>query len=285
MDINSLFSQPDSTKKTEINTSPNHISVFNTLSAQPLVYGLEQKNIDHRFIIQKDTPAVCSQKLIEKNINFGLLPTIDYEQGKGSWKIIPNLCIAARGPVKSVNLFFNKDMRGIKTIAIDNNSRSSYFLLKVLMQERYQIEPDYILMAPDLELMLKSADAALITGDLGLHYRAENNSCLDLGEEWFDFTGLPFVFAFWAGIENVLKPSDVQNIMKSSEIGRKSLDKIAAEYAINGSLSSDVYSNYLTKNICYDFGPEQRQGLEEFYRYCFYLSFIDHIPEVHSYEI
>jgi chorismate dehydratase len=52
-------------------------------------------------------------------------------------------------------------------------------------------------MAPDMEAMLADHDAALMIGDQSMRARKEGLLVMDLAEEWFGWTGLPFVFALW----------------------------------------------------------------------------------------
>ena len=49
--------------------------------------------------------------------------------------------------------------------------------------------------------MLDEADSALIIGDPALHIdpQASPFDVYDLGREWIEMTGLPMVFAVWAG--------------------------------------------------------------------------------------
>jgi predicted solute-binding protein len=97
-------------------------------------------------------------------------------------------------------------------------------------------------------------------------------------------TGLPFVYAFWAGHEMGIKKDDIEFVKKSYEIGRTKIEEISRTYAKNNPLSWEDYQNYLAQNIRYEFGVDEKEGLMEFYRYAFYFGLIEHIPELHFYE-
>ncbi|MGD9900061.1 MAG: menaquinone biosynthetic enzyme MqnA/MqnD family protein [Calditrichaceae bacterium] len=194
------------------------------------------------------------------------------------------MCFSSGFQVKSVMLFFKAELMNIKTIALDTSSRTSVALLKILLNEKYQISPEFIVMQPDLPEMLKRADAALIIGDKALHYQDEYPLFLDLGEEWFDMTGLPFVYAFWAGQDFALNSADVAAIIRSKEIGLQNIDEISMEFAKSNPKDWRFYRDYLTNNILYSFGEKEKEGLNEFYHYAFYLGLIEHIPELHFYE-
>ena len=83
-------------------------------------------------------------------------------------------------------------------------------------------------MEPKLERMLKEADAALIIGDPALRITPERLELeyLDLGAEWFRLTGLPMVFAAWAGKPGIPIEflSDIAS--RSYAFGKSRIDEI-----------------------------------------------------------
>jgi len=280
MDINNFFGKPE---QQDVKQKTRTISLVSYLNTKPLVYGLENNTVEHHFSLQKDVPSVCAQRLLEGEVELGIVPSIEYARAKGSWKIIPDLSIASQGAVKSVCLFFNTNMSRIGKIALDTSSRTSAALLKIILQERYELTPEFILLPPDLDTMLEAADAALIIGDKALQYSTEHTNYLDLGEEWSDMTGLPFVFAFWAGNELQMQEKDVKVIQESYQTGSQNIEKITRDFAKAHPMSWDFYYDYLTSNISYSFAEDEKAGLMEFYRYAFYFGLIEHIPDLHFY--
>jgi chorismate dehydratase len=283
MNIENLFNSHESKQKTK-EEKKKLLSLVSYLNTKPLVYGMEKLIVDHNFILQKDVPSVCASRLVEGEVDIGIIPSIEYANSRGNWRIIPDIALVSRQAVRSVCLFFKKDIKDIKTVALDTSSRTSSALLKILLQEKYELIPNYIVMAPDLKEMLKKADAALVIGDKALHYNADYPHLLDLGEEWYSLTGLPFVYAFWAGHELAISGKDVQAITESKQLGVQKIDEIARDYARNHPRNEEFYYNYLTKNIFYEFADEEKEGLSEFYKYAFYFGLIDYIPELHFYE-
>jgi len=260
------------------------VSLVSYLNTKPLIYGLERGLIKHRFEMQRDVPSVCARRLTEGDVELGIIPSIEFITGRGNWRIVPDLCIASRSSVTSVNLFFKSGLHKLKTIALDTSSRTSVALLKILLRERYQLSPDFIEMSPDLGQMLEKADAALIIGDKALNYQVDHKNYIDLGEEWHDLTGLPFVYAFWAGQEYSLTPPDILAILGSYRLGSDHLQEIAREFALDQPHGWELYFNYLDRHICYSFGPNEQNGLLEFYNYAFFHGLIGHIPELSFYE-
>ena len=287
MELNNLFgstSQEPSNEDAPTSYKVKNVSYVSYLNTKPLVYGLEKGLIRHEFNMQKDVPSVCAERLLQGEVELGLVPSIEYARSKGAWKIVPNLAIASNGPVASVALFFNQDIKRIEKVALDTSSRTSVALLKILLLEKFEIEPEFVVMPPNLVEMLKRADAALVIGDRALQYQTERPNHLDLGEEWTDMTGLPFVYAFWAGHDLSLTGEEVEILQKSYEIGGQNIEKISREYAVGKPQDWIFYRDYLTQNIVYKFSEDEKEGLMEFYHYAFYLGLIEHIPELHFYE-
>ncbi len=124
-----------------------------------------------------------------------------FELTRQDLEIIPGTGIACHGPVRSILLVSSRPAAQIRTLALDSSSRTSVELVRVILEHRYWVVPQTVSHAPDLEAMLRVADAALLIGDpaLRLDPAALPWHVYDLGAEWVEMTGLPMVFAVWAG--------------------------------------------------------------------------------------
>ncbi len=276
MDVNELFGKPSPSTPM---SSGRPVAVFSSLITAPLIYGMEKESAAYHLV--KDKPASCATRLQQGEVHLALIPSIDYALGKGGWLIVPDLCIGTKGAAKTACLFFNKDIHDFRIIAIDKIARSEEILLKILLNERYQNSPEYIYTDADLDAMLTKADAALLVGDAALQWQQNNPHYLDLGEEWLDFSGLPFVSAFWCGHELMMHQNDTERVQASFAFGQERIQAICEEFAKNHPLPVSECLNLFDKHIDYIFTEEQQEGLKEFYRYAFYLGYIDHIPELH----
>jgi predicted solute-binding protein len=142
-------------------------------------------------------------------------------------------------------------------------------------------------MAPSLVDMLAVADAALVIGDRALDAQ-EQASRMDLGEEWRRLTGLPFVYAFWAGRPGAVGPAGVRRLQRALDEGRRSLGEIARRRALSTGAPEKAarLEGYLRDNIVYTLGEEEQAGVREFYRRAHALSLIPAVPELrfHAHE-
>jgi predicted solute-binding protein len=243
------------------------------LNARPLVYGLDR---EPRFEIRYDIPSECARLLHEDRIDLGLIPSIEYLRGPGSYGIVPGPAVASRGSVASVALFTRREPADIRSIAMDTSSRTSVALAMVLARRAFGIAPRTIAMAPDLDAMLAQADAALIIGDYALFvdYEGAGVHKVDLGELWTRHTGLPFVYAFWAGRPDVVTPEDVALLQRARDAGVTHSDAVAREYFRDDPARQVIASSYLRDNIRYYLGHEEYAGLETFYRYAAELNLV-----------
>jgi len=244
------------------------------LNVAPIVHGLRD---DARFEIVRDVPSRIAELLHAGEIDLGMIPSIEY--AAGDYAIVSDIAIGSHGPVRSVCLFHRGPIEAVRRVALDSSSRTSVALLKILLRQRLGRDPEYVSMAPRIPEMLAAADAALAIGDPALYF---DEACerLDLGEAWTQSTGLPFVFAFWAGRPGALTGSDVERLRASLGAGRAALDSIASAYNGWGAGRRSENEAYLRSNIVYDLGEAQRAGLLEFYRRACGLGIIARVPEL-----
>jgi chorismate dehydratase len=154
----------------------------------------------------------------------------------------------------------------IGSVALDENSRTSAALVRMILKDRYGLEPVFRAAQANIEEMLAAADAALIIGDPALTVPREKYVVLDLAGEWLEMTGLPFVFAVWAARAAVATADLVAPFTASLATGLAELDAIVTETAAETGLAPAVLRDYFTRNLRYRMGPAEQAGLAEFLR-------------------
>jgi len=253
------------------------------LNARPLVYGLEAHE---QFQIRYDLPSECARLLHARETDVGLIPSIEALRGPAGYAIVPGPAITSRGPVASVAIYTKRDLRDIRTIAMDTSSRTSVALASVVLKRRFHVTPEAAPMEPDLAAMLARADAALIIGDtaLFLDHAAAGAMKIDLGEVWTDMTGLPFVYACWTGWPGALTREDVAALRRARDEGVAQSNAVAAAYYPDDTPRQAVARHYLRDNIRYFFGPDEREGLKTFYRYASELDLVSFDGSLQFYD-
>jgi chorismate dehydratase len=242
------------------------------LNTKPLVYGLEHQP---RFAVRFDVPSKCAALLHVGEVDLGLIPSIEYHRGE--YRIVPGIAIASRGPVCSVAMFARTPLAKIRRIALDTSSRASAGLLRVLCDERFGVHAEFIAHGPDISAMLEVADAGLLIGDPALftdHVKLGLEK-YDLGAEWTAMTGLPFVWAFWAGRPDAAAPDDCRALAAARDAGKRSVPEIAREYGAGDPHREAVAAHYLTDCIKFDLGGDHVAALTRYYASAARLGIID----------
>jgi chorismate dehydratase len=262
--------------------TPVRLGAVGYLNARPLVYGLDR---NPRFDVRYDLPSECARLLHAHEIDLGLIPSIEYLRGPRPYGMVLGAAVASNGPVKSVALYTRRDPRDIKTVAMDTSSRTSVALATILLRKMYKLVIEPVPMAPDLDLMLERADAALIIGDIALFldHEAAGVDKIDLGEAWTTATGLPFVYALWAGWPQAVTPDDVGALLRARNAGVAHIDDIAAAHASGDPVRQAIISRYLRDNIQYHV-DEAHEGLKAFYGYATELGLASYDGELRIYH-
>ncbi len=225
------------------------------------MHGPLQGRFDFRF----DLPARCAEALARDEAQIGLVPCAEIE--RLGLDFLPDVGIACEGAVRSILLFSKVPFREIRTFAVDSSSRTSVALSRILLRERYGVTPELRTQEPDVAAMLESSDAALVIGDPALRLEPEQLgwNWLDLGTEWTAWSGLPMVFAAWAGRSSALGiPGVREAFVESWHWGRDRMDEISALGEVDRGFPAPVGKAYLTESIQFELGPRHLEGLKLF---------------------
>lgn len=243
--------------------SPLRLGAVSYLNTKPLVYGLDAHR--DQFDVRFDVPAKCAELLHEGRVDLGLIPAIEYL--RGDYLIVPGVSIASDGDVATVAVFSRLPIDQVQTLALDLSSRTSVALTRVLCAKRWGIAPRFTPAEPDLDAMLKRADAALVIGDPAFDIDPEKHGVakFDLGGEWKALTGLPFVYAMWVGRPGVASPRHCRALEAAKDAGLAHLPEIAKQVA-NGDASLEQRALvYLRDNLKYGLGEAEQAGLRRFH--------------------
>ncbi len=241
------------------------ISLVHYLNSAPLGWAFLHGPFRGMFDVVPSSPARCADQLSSGEVDIGLIPSIEY-QLIPNLKIIPEVSISSLGEVRSILLIRHKKKQSIHSVALDNSSRTSVALVRILLETKMGIHPDYMPCPPDLDLMLSHCDAALLIGDAALKVPLENYNTSDLAAEWVEWQQKPFVCAFWACRPEAAISPDLNSVfLEAKDWGLKRRSEIARIYAEPLALPASFLEAYLINNIDYEMGPEHIEGLKKFH--------------------
>jgi len=227
-----------------------------------MLEGPQREQVDLSFSI----PSVCAEQVRRREIEIGLVPVA--EIARQGLETLPGVGIACFGAVRSILLFSRVPWRRIRSLAADAGSRTSVELARIVLRERFGIEPEIHQEQPNLHEMLTHADAALIIGDAALRLDPETLpiESLDLGAEWLDLTALPFVFAAWAGRPGIPVERLSKITRASYEFGKSRLSEIVRREHQSRGIAHELGERYLGHHIRFELGTKEQDGLDTFLR-------------------
>ena len=261
---------------TESKCEPVRIGAVSYLNTKPLIFGLENALGEHDEL-RLALPSELASELATGAIDIGLIPVVEYFQHP-EFQLVSDAVIACRGPVWSVRVFFRCEPSQVKTLALDEGSRTSAALIKVLFHQRFGFVPNTIELKMADDPVSAHADAVLVIGDRAMHpesFRPAFRSDWDLGQAWYEETGLPFVFAMWVARNRKFANDQWKLILeKTRDFGLLRVQEIAADSAEKYQLSVEQCQDYLTNFIRFFLRDDERAGLNEFRRRCEVLGLI-----------
>ena len=275
------------------------IAAIDFANPAPLMWDFEHSPLRDelltRYEIVSSTPSECARRLQAGTADIGLVPVAAYAETPRA-AIVPRCAIASLDHVQSILLVLrHRDgVRGVKRVALDTASLTSAAYTRIFFSKLWKTSPEFVAHAPDLEAMLRIADAALLIGDpalLALKDSAareartgERLDYLDLAHEWRIWTGTPWVSAFWTVREDAFGPRTVtrarliEDFEQSRDHGLAHLDDLAREWSARMPLSVEEMRAYLTENIYYFLDDACLEGLDRFYRYAVECGALARVP-------
>jgi chorismate dehydratase len=225
-----------------------------------MMHGPQRSDVHLRFEI----PSECARIVERGEVMIGLVPVA--EISRQQLDVVPGYGIACHGAVRSILLISRKPVRQIQTLAADSSSRTSVQLARVVLREVYGVTPKIVSRAPELDRMLQECDAALLIGDSALTldpYKLPFE-VLDLGAEWYALTGLPMVFALWAG-HVPGRMEQLSSVLDGScRFGCEHITDIVELEHERRHVSRELAHEYLTRYIHFRIGDTEWRGLETF---------------------
>ncbi|MCC6510585.1 MAG: menaquinone biosynthesis protein [Pirellulaceae bacterium] len=241
------------------------IGAVSYLNTKPLIHHLEQTLPGAELSL--DLPSRLATQLHQGQLDVALIPSIElFRSPNPDLSIVSDACIACRGPVWSVQLLFRKPPQQVKSLALDEGSRTSAALAQILLKQRCGIRPELRPLPIGSPAESADADAILVIGDRALRgWGSEFIEVWDLGDQWCRATELPFVFAMWVARPHVDLSGLALGLEAARDAGVASAQEIAQQQAARYGLSIEKCLEYFQKFLYFKLDMRQQQGLELFY--------------------
>jgi chorismate dehydratase len=241
-----------------------HIGAVTYLNTKPLVHGLDAMLPQAR--ISYDLPSRLADRLSRGELDLALVPSIELA-GHSDWRIVSDACIGCKGPVLSVKLLFRVPVKEVRTLALDEGSRTSAALAQVLLWKIHQVQPQLEPLPIGGELDSTDADAVLLIGDraIGVDEQAFIE-VWDLGDQWCRWAKRPFVFAMWV-VRADVETDAVEHVLEAArDHGCDQFVQIARQQSKVMHLEQQLILSYFENNLNFHLGPEERDGMDYFFQ-------------------
>ncbi len=262
-----------------IRSSPAlRLGAVNYLNTKPLVYGLDE--LLPQGEVSYDLPSRLADSLAKEELDIALVPSIELAEHP-EWRVVSNACIGCQGPVLSVKLLFRTPPSEVRTLALDEGSRTSAVLAQILLSELHGVRPKLTSLPIGEGPKDSRADAVLVIGDRAI--RSEEDEFVevwDLGDRWCRWSELPMVFAMWVARPGVIANEASIALEAARDAGCRHFTEIADQQAKRMNLPVELIEEYLSKNLYFHLAKEQLLGLELFYQHATNLGLIHAPPRV-----
>jgi len=243
-------------------------------NVDPVYWLFDEQKMPEWVEVIKADPSTLNKMMINGALDLGPVSSVAYARHSDKWDLIPGLCISCAGPAMSVILASKGSLAQLNNapLYLSNESTTSSQLLRLIM-ERENLSPQYKNWAPGQQDRLPGdAMGGLLIGNTALNW-IHYQKCpffLDLGQYWYEWTGLPFVFAVWVARKDktpilaryLNKLEELFN--ESLKLALSSLESLATRVAHDLRLPLDMIRAYF-QTLNYRMGTKEWEGMRYFF--------------------
>lgn len=268
--------------ETTMNQHRKKIGAVSYLNTKPLVAGLEA--VGERYELIFDLPSRLADRLASGELDVALIPSVEATLNP-DYRIVSDACIGCCGPVWSVKLLSKVPPQQIKTLALDEGSRTSRALTRVILANKYDCRPELSNLSMEDDWRDAKTDAVLVIGDRAMKLDGGSfEHQWDLGEAWNQWTGLPFVFAMWVAREEDQLDFLSGLLSDARDRGLQQLDHLVSENHTPYGLSREQCEDYLKNRLHFWLGAEEKKALSLFFDYASKLSIVPQDTELEFHD-
>jgi chorismate dehydratase len=236
------------------------------LNTAPLIWSFQHgTRCDLVQLVTDTAPARCADLLAHGEVEAALVPIIEYQRIP-EIRAVPNVCVGSHSAVRSVVLISkHDDLKNVRSVALDDSSRTSQALVKIIFREFLGFEPEWESRAPNPQLMMERSDAALLIGDPAMKISQEDFHVFDLASLWRRFTDTGFVFAMWMVRAAAVEAIGGLDFAGARDEGLAQIEKIISQYENDLPLPRDEIRQYLTDNITFHVDESLETGMRLYF--------------------
>ncbi|MDX2183036.1 MAG: menaquinone biosynthesis protein [Gemmatimonadaceae bacterium] len=274
------------TTRPDASTTPMRVGRIRYVNAYPVYGAIDRGLVPFAGSLISGVPTELNTQMAQDQLDISVVSAVEYARDASRYLLLPDLGITSDGPVRSVMLYSRvpaSELSG-RRVLVSRSSMTSVELLRLLFEQVWRATPEFVpadaevadvshfgdvahaarLVIGDAALLLNAARRGDAVGDHAPHYPY----AYDLGAEWKQWTGLPFVFAVWVA-RRAVPVADALAVHASLIASRDWGEAHRRELALDAERSTGVDAatchEYLT-GLEYHLGWKHLAGLSEFFR-------------------
>ncbi|RZK43216.1 MAG: radical SAM protein [Pedobacter sp.] len=232
------------------------ISAVAYTNTKPFILGITKSTLINEIDLSLDIPSVCAAKLINNQVDIGLIPVAAIPLVAQA-RIIGDYCIGSVGAVNSVFIFSEVPISEVKSVKLDSHSRTSNKLAQVLLKFHFKVDVQF---TDDQDAI---TDAKVLIGDRTFGRKGDYAYAYDLGEEWMKFTGLPFVYAAWVANKEI-SSTFVTSFNEALKVGLSKRQQLLNDIP---AIENFDLEDYLMNKLDFELTADKRKALNLFLEY------------------
>lgn len=248
-------------------SAPLRTAAIAFLNAAPLMAGLDE---DPALALTYTAPSACADALARGEADLGLIPVVELLRVPGL-AAVAALGVAARRQVRSILLLTRSRLENVRQLWLDPASRTSSILAQLLLRERFGARIERTHAGPAATGALPPGTARLVIGDPALQLSVRGTpaglTAYDLAAAWYEWTGLPFVFALWGVRQAAVAGREawlVQRLQQARARGTADHEALVQQWSARLALPEVEIRRYLREDVEYDLDEDHMRGLRHF---------------------
>ncbi|MFK7788939.1 MAG: menaquinone biosynthetic enzyme MqnA/MqnD family protein [Phycisphaeraceae bacterium] len=269
-------------------TVTHRVGCVSYLNAKPLIAGLDD---EPGVQVRTDVPARLLADLESGDVDIALCPVIDFFASTQELALVPVGAIGCKGPTLTVRLYSQVPINEITTLHADTDSHTSVALVRVLLAKLFETRPKIVAynareqtaegrIEVSPQAMLLIGDKVVTGSPLAVQYPYQ----MDLGEGWYDLTGLPFVFAIWMTRAQTDLGDLPAQLAARLEANLPQRMLIAEHYAKRHGWPTDLAEHYLIDVLRYTVDRPELEAIAKFGELANEIGVIDQARQVRLYS-
>jgi chorismate dehydratase len=250
------------------------------INCYPVYGGIDRGVVTLDAELVDGIPSRLNRLMARGALDISVISAVEYARDAARYLLLPDLAISCDGPVRSVMLFSRVPAASLsgRRVLVTRSSMTSVVLLELLFENVWEARPTFVPADAEIADLARAEqpehDARLIIGDAALLLSSGASDlarqypyAYDLGAEWKQWTGLPFVFAVWVALRTTPVEHSLAlhaQLIRSRDWGLAHLGELADQASAATGVSRPAALEYLS-GLDYGLRYEHLAGLTTFF--------------------